>query len=718
MYPRWASSSLALTNSAYLEVVTPNPNIINSLSSFTLEAWFNLSSNTKGYIFDKSTYSQELQIQFSLSISKTNINFYGSSGGSVAIPQLNIGINEWHHIAVAYDAVSQLVEIYLDWQLLNSSIITIENNLNTPVWIGASRDNTNNPSSFFEGHIGKIMIWDVCRSAGEIMTDAINTGIEYYQITNLSSTIPNTNPSYDVVRISPVVGFDFTSPPSPDISGLGNSFIYLQNGKYSTEPAYTFSVPATSFNGNSNYVTAGNLPIYHLNQDTSFTIDGWFMTNKTGTVQTIISLGNGTQEYEVSLREDNLLYVTRGTDTISSVGTLAINTYYHFAVSYSYLPSNPSKSILCLYINGNLRTVTFANSPIITQNAELLIGAANNSSGHTHNYFSGCIQSINFWNEAHDEAQVRQWMYNQIVTGDDVIGAFDLSIQSPYDTSDLTNLISYATFTERSFQVSSGGLPFGTPMPINATYLNKKQIEISNEQPAQLNIALQPKVFSEEHKQAIWEGVKNWIGPQIGTGAFKQKFEDAFEQAKQIMDNDPRLKKVISRIDKDGMTTLIYHGRHRDQIILSKATGVLNDCTLWWMGFVTQITIGFFEAIGLFPSIEGVAEKVYTKIVSNKTARAALITLSEEVITVSSAIDFIGVLVSEKIIWGIIKILLTMLGWWAITKLLATIIGIVTGLEAAALLAGFIIWAAQLIIITTEYQGSCGSSTPNPPSKL
>lgn len=721
IYPRWASSALNLSNSSYVQIQVQNPAVLDSLSIFTLEAWVNLSSGESVTVFDKSTYvSGVKKTAFTVTVSPDSISFSSGSQG-VGRSLLNISENEWHHVAVSYDGTT--ITLYLDCELVSHGPFTLGNYgtdlLNTPVWIGATRNSQNQPSAFFNGSIGMAMIWGICRSGGEIMSDANNHGTQFYHIADLSSTDPSTDPTYELQQVNPLVGFDFSIPPSADVSGLGNSFIYVSaDGSYSYEPSYLLSVPAATFNGVGNYISAGNLPQFHISQDSSFTIDGWFSTNKTGSKQTIISLGHGTQEYQVTLLEDNTLYISRGSDYLGSVAALNTNTYYHFAISYNYIATNPSMSTLSLFINGNLRSTIFANSPIQTQNAGLLIGAANNANGQTYQYFSGSIQTINFWSVAHDEAQVRQWMYNQIVYDESVVAAFDLSVNPPIDTCNETPLQNFSGFGTYTQFTNPGELPFGTPMPINATYLYQKEIEFKNEVPAQLNIAPQPDVFSAEHKEAIWNGVKNWAGPFISEADFKQKFETAFEQAKQIMDKDPRLKKVVSRVDKDGITKLIYHGRHRDQVILSTTTGILSDCTLWWIGFVAAITIGFFEAIGLFPSIEGVASKVYTKVVSNSTARNALITLTKETITVSSAIDFMGVLVSTNIIWGIMKLILSMLGWWALTKLLATVIGIITGLEAAALLAGFIVWAAQLIILVLDYPNSCGNSQPNPPQKV
>ncbi|MBF4519048.1 hypothetical protein IRZ71_22065 [Flavobacterium sp. ANB] len=723
IYPRWASSTVQLQNNQYISF-GDNSNI-GGFSSFTLEAWVCLShtdiQNTV-YVFDKSYYvDNQQQTEYSLYIDKGILKF--KKDNHTFYSDFNpIKEYKWQYVAATFDKIKGILSLYCDGILLleEFGISFTPKTLPADLWTGATRNSSNQPiNSFYKGLIRSVMVWNICRSGAEIMSDSMNTGTDFFHISDLTSTDPSTNPDYVCTRVSPVLAVDFATLPPIDISGVPNS-ISLMNGAL-----YIFYIPSTSFDGhNTNqakYISA-NTKAYHIYRETSFTIDGWFLSTQNTDKQTIISCGNGEQEYIVklaSMNDGNVLIASRGSDSLSSNKKLKLNTYYHFALSYNYIEDTPEKSTLSLFVNGNLCSLIFANSEINTQiGVDLVIGAANNSVGRTGDYFYGNIQNINFWNISHDEAQVRQWMYNQAIDDDALISAFDLSVYPAVDTANQVPLNFYAHFTEQQLPVSPDDIIWDAPMPINATYLSQKKVEITgNEQTIITEMKVQPEIFSEEHKQAIYKGVKKWIGPVMSTESFKLKFDIAFEQAKQIMDKDPRLKKVITRIDQNGITKLIYHGRHKDHLILSTTTGLLSDCTLWWIGFVTHLTVGFLEALGLFPSVEGTAEKVYLKIVGNNAARTALVDLTKGTITVDNSIGFFGVLNSQKILWTIVKILLAALGWWALAKVIAIIIGIVTGLEVAALLAGFIIWAAQLILLTLNYNGSCGSSGP-PPTKI
>jgi hypothetical protein len=57
--------------------------------------------------------------------------------------------------------------------------------------------------------------------------------------------------------------------------------------------------------------------------------------------------------------------------------------------------------------------------------------------------------------------------------------------------------------------------------------------------------------------------------------------------------------------------------------------------------------------------------------------------------------------------WAILKMAFTAAGWWTLVWILKKVIALATGLEAAELLAGFIVWAAQLTIQSLNFNSSC-----------
>ena len=726
-YPRWASGALKLPQGAYVNL--GNDARLSNLTAFTLEAWVMLAeTDLQGtvYLFYKGGSTAD----YTLYIVNGCLHFnMGSMGFSNSSKQMPAG--QWLHISVVIgpsenNSGKVNAVIYCNDTIIVQSINSFPSAIpqsDSNLIIGGTGGQ--GPASVFGGSIRSVIMWGSARTQAELLTDSLNTTGAFFALSNVVDT-PGQQPTYDLTQINPLFAIDFSVLPAVDLSG-NNTPVGFEAGAM-----YEYSVPAASFSGSTGaYITVNpNDGQYEVTDADSFTVDGWFFTDKTGITQTLVfNGGDGSPQYAVVIGSDSRLTGYRGTEHITSSEPLETGVYYHFALAYNANPEAPDQNTLSLYINGNLQGKVLVAGGVPTGATYLLVGAANNASGHTTDAFSGNIQSINIWSVGHSQAEVRQWMYNQMITDDTLLAAFDFSVSepqlsmsgipvmtdlgsAPVDTANEATLVSTAGFDVKTWQITPGDRAWGMPLPINASYLYSKDITIPNNIPVQGDIAIQPVAFSAGHKEASWNAVQSWLHNGQPKEEVRKQFEAAFAQAQQFLNNNPRLQQVVTRIDEGGITKLIYHGLHRDQVILTAKTGLINDCTLWWIGFVTHLTVGFLEALGLFPSVEGVAEKVYLKIVKNKKACQFLAKMTAEVITVSSAIDFFGVLYDEDLLWGILKLLLATLGWWALTKVLVTIVGLLTGLEAAALLVGFGIWAAQLIIMTLDYQGACGNSGP------
>ena len=174
------------------------------------------------------------------------------------------------------------------------------------------------------------------------------------------------------------------------------------------------------------------------------------------------------------------------------------------------------------------------------------------------------------------------------------------------------------------------------------------------------------------------------------------------------MEANPNLSKVFTRTDANGLTRIVHHGLKGDTLVYEGAIGAESDCTLWWIQFIFQITVGFFQALGLLPTTGNIATRIYNLVRANQAVMNAITSLTGKVITATSAIGIMGVIYNQGLAWTIIKFVLTSAGWYALFWILRKVIAIVTGLEAAALLAGFIVWASQLTILSLKYNTTCG----------
>src|SRR5439155_18471673 len=135
----------------------------------------------------------------------------------------------------------------------------------------------------------------------------------------------------------------------------------------------------------------------------------------------------------------------------------------------------------------------------------------------------------------------------------------------------------------------------------------------------------------------------------------------------------------------------VYHGVSGDVVVLD-ATGPISTCVVWWIEFVFALTIGFLMAIGILPSVGQIATRLYNLVTRNPVANNALVNLITSPINVINALEFIKTLSAQGLVWPMLKLALSSVGFWAILFVLRSIIAIVTGIAAASALAGFAVW--------------------------
>ncbi len=187
----------------------------------------------------------------------------------------------------------------------------------------------------------------------------------------------------------------------------------------------------------------------------------------------------------------------------------------------------------------------------------------------------------------------------------------------------------------------------------------------------------------------------------------RSRFKESFKKASEMMEDNPNLKKGFTTIRENGRVQLIHHGLQGDELIFEGDASEVSDCTIWWISFVFKLTIGFLQAIGLAPSFGNISTRVYNLISKNQTVINAMSTTLGKTITVAGGVSIVGVIYAEGLIWPLLKLAFTTAGWWALVWVLKKVIAIATGLEAAEILAGFIVWAAQLTQLSLNYSTAC-----------
>jgi len=167
------------------------PNVINGLTSFTFESWVYSAATTNWQrIFDFGT-GQTVNMFLTTSEAYSSkprfaITNSGIWGEQTVTSNTALTQNNWNHIAVTLDAITQEGKIYLNGVLSGTATITIN-----PSTLGALTNNYLGKSNYavdpyFKGSLDNVNIWNTVRTNDEIKSDMNNvvTGTEIGLVTN------------------------------------------------------------------------------------------------------------------------------------------------------------------------------------------------------------------------------------------------------------------------------------------------------------------------------------------------------------------------------------------------------------------------------------------------------------------------------------------------------------------------------------------------------
>ena len=694
--PRFGSTSLNLANSSYADL--GNPASLKNALSFTLEAWVNVSSLTGTQTIiskhsDNTTGAFMLYIDngYPATFYRTSPYFLKSSDPITA--------NKWHHIATTYDSSSGTLTLYVDGvqKASGTFAFTPITTNSDKILIGASGSTT--PINFLQGMIGRVEIWSSVRTLDEIVADSIQV----------------EDPSAEAFLQS---HFDFTVLPAIDQSG-NNIPISLNGGAN-----YCMCIPGVKLENNA-YVNCGNNADLSFGDTDPYTIEGWFYPKgSSGTIVSKFDMGTSQGEYSLEL-DNSTLYAKRNIPpgSINSGAVVESGTsFYHFAMVF-----NGDDKTLSIFINGNLQSSEyFLQGVPASPTTDFLIGAILNN-GTASGFFEGYIQNVRVWSKALSSSEIQQWMLNQPVTDPHLKASFDFSVDPPVDNTD-QNTISLEGGAVVDYQMipldpSDPVITLGVFDSINAAYLNQELV--APDPPPTLSSFIEVEehpgeILSENFAKKLGEDMEVLMERNSFSEERKEehrsRFKKSYERAIELMEENPNLKKGFTTIRENGKVTLIHHAIHGDEIIFEGVSAEVDDCTLWWIQFIFKITVGFLQALGLAPSFGNIANRVYNLVSRNQTVINFISTTLGKTITVAAGVSIVKVLYDQGLIWPILKLALTSAGWWVLAWILKKVIAIVTGLEAAELLAGFIVWAAQLTQLSLQFSTACPTNLIASPS--
>jgi hypothetical protein len=275
--------------------------------------------------------------------------FFGGpelSGGAIRY-------NQWVHLAVC--RTSGTASMYLNGTRTNTASWT--NNLSTAIAIGVNNYVTGTTTG--------------AGITGYIASPRVFIGSSAYNAASTTITIPTTPPAATGATYLPAM----TNAGIPDLA-MQNNLQTVGNAQVSTAQS-KFGGSSLLFDGTGDFLKAPNSPVYQLGSG-NFTLEAWvYVTQTSGSVQTLIAKGTGLgnqASYVIQLNTSGtwVYNISNNGATWSfsdvSIGTNTLNTWQHIALVRNGNTFTP-------YLNGVAGTITTTSLTLFAGTAPFTVGA-------------------------------------------------------------------------------------------------------------------------------------------------------------------------------------------------------------------------------------------------------------------------------------------------------------------------------------------------------
>lgn len=713
-HPPSASTGLLLSQTGYLSLGQPAG--LAKATSLTAEIWVTVSTVATSFTALSITGSgASFTIEVNKGIPTATATIAGKTY-TVTAPNA-VAAGNWTCIAFTYDSTSTELVLYTQGVEADAEPNTAANSGSATYTVDVGP--TSKASGLtLQGEIGRLLIWSAARSAEDVMGDCASSGV--------LDPVAETNLQ---------VYIDFSLAPVVDQSGLATPIQYIGGSQLAV------TVPGLYLDGAS-YVKAGTASQLNFSGNASFTIDGWFYPLSyapSGTQMLVSRTVTGATQYQIAYiasgSSSGTVRFTWGSSSISSASLLA-DRWYHFAAEY-----DSSAKALYLYINGNLQASLIVTGSAPAAAAITMIGASGNG-GAAGSYFLGSIQGVRFWKDALDQNEVREWLLSQPVLDERLSAAYDFSVSPPVDTTNQTSLtLMGGASVLRQFALVEPGSPValvGARNSLDAAYENQTPAVADPAPPyapatpatATLSISDSPfklrqasDLWSEAYREIYWQAFVERLPADISEkrlSRLRKRFEAGFAKAEQMVRDNPRLANPVSQTLSDGIVRVIYHAQDGDVVLFQGPATEVTSCQIWWISFVATIIFGLINIVLLLnigQTLTGeVATRLYNLFVRNSKVLSALYELIADLQSGAGAaavFAFLAVVVSQGLLWSVLKLVLPSLGWWALGGALAKMIAWLASIEASAAitLASVIVWVAQISNAAMNYNASCSINT-------
>jgi hypothetical protein len=421
LYFGGATSYVDLGTKAALNTTTGN---------FTLAAWIRTTQTTEGHIISRGGGGGVNAAVFRIGNTVGKVNCRISDSAAVDSRQ-TVNDGQWHYVVCSVDR-SGLSSVYIDGRLDYSVDISAKsaNSISDSNWaIGV--ENLAGKSHYFNGFIDEPKIYNYARSASQVKTDYLNSGISHGDGTSLGSDPRN---AYKALNQGLVGYWKLNESSGTRSDSSGNGYTLSDWNTVTSNPGkFDKAGQFTRANSESLYI-ADNA---NLSVTGDYTVSGWFYqdTNTSGDRCMICKADVfGSKREFLLLRATSgplQFYISNdGTNTASVTSSEFSNTAsaWNFVVAWY---DSTNKTINLQVNGGKVDTTAYSLTPY-DSDSQFMIGGGGNTLTTALSFFDGRIDDVRVYKRVLSPAD-RQLLYS-FAPGPDAYWQMEESGGSRVDT--------------------------------------------------------------------------------------------------------------------------------------------------------------------------------------------------------------------------------------------------------------------------------------------
>lgn len=619
--------SSSLSGSVFFDCTNAAQLSFGGFKPYTIEAWIKPSSvsGTRTII---SRFNGGITAEYGLWIQDGVLQSYRNVGPWTLNSRAILTAGEWYHVATTYDGAT--LSIYINGTLDSSTAFTSQPDSPSNTFIGM-RLNGNTPADFFAGEIYEVRVWNVCRSASDILAN----------VSEVEPDSPGLVADYALWEM-PVCDVSYNSMP---INPVNN-------------PGFVMETAALVLGG-ADYVDCGADPTLSFGGFAEYTFEGWINLGASNAGGTILARLNGGVAAEYMLYVDNgVLSSYRNVVpwVCNSNTILQPNQWYHVATTYD-------GQTLKVYINGVLDNQCAFTSQPACPDLNTLIGA-HYDHGNVMAFFKGSIQNLRVWKFALDAADIQAAMLEPVTVGIGLAANCDFSLAPP---SDLTGNI--------SMMPTAGAVIQEITAPINAAPAVMLRLEAP---PVDVVSGLQGPggaTLSEEFLAGLVEHAARSIPTHVGAerrAAMMADYKTMLDKVVASAKTDPSNAGPHCEFEHDGEQ---YHFHYyRDGVhkqTFSVTSQKIDPVIEWLFSFVFTLISGFFDII---LSIQ-FNTTAFGYIWNRMTKNASTMQIVKACVAAGGTVASILAVIDKMYNTGLLKMALSMvMTWWNLVSVMWSLV--------------------------------------------